>query len=207
MSQNLIQMVESVCDALISQSDYLNELDSVMGDGEHGSNIKKCFSLIKAQLPQWSQQKDSEMLGSIGMKLLSAGGGTATTLMGYALMRLSTHLIDKNMSDEKILSVALQETLIEVQNRSKAQIGDKTLMDALIPGIEAFREAVDAGEPISGCFKKCAEQAELGAEKTKELIAHRGRGLYVGERGIGVPDPGATSISIIAKTICENINQ
>lgn len=200
---NTTQIVQAVCNALIKGQNRLNELDAVMGDGEHGSNIKKCFSAVLDCLPQWEDADESALFNNIGMKLLSSGGGTATTLMGFALVHFSQLAKEQDLENPRVLAGLFAQTLESIQKKSQAKAGDKTLMDAMIPAVKRFTVAAEEGVDLTGCWKQAAAAAVNGTEATKGMIAKRGRGLYVGERGLGTADPGATSVSIILQTISE----
>jgi dihydroxyacetone kinase-like protein len=196
-------VVEKICQNLIARADELNEMDAVLGDGEHGSNIRKCFSLVQGKVVGWAGLDAAGYLKQIGMTLLSAGGGTATTLMGFGAMKLSGIIEGQPLSDPAVIGEALGGMLKSVQERSQAEIGDKTLMDALIPAIGAFRKVESAG--FAEAFKSAAQAALKGALETKKMIAKRGRGFYVGERGLGTADPGATSVAVIFQSIAESL--
>lgn len=207
MSKQLIKIIDQIVDDVTQNTDMLNELDAVMGDGEHGSNIKKCFLAIKGQLPKWESQDDLSLFNSVGTKLLSAGGGTASTLLGFASLKISSlGKKQDNLNAQGIAQIA-KGMLESVAQRSKAQQGDKTLMDALIPAIHALCYCAAEQKSINECFAAASAAADEGVEATKKMIAKRGRGLYVGERGLGVADPGATSISLIFRSISNSLNQ
>lgn len=198
----LLEIIETVAQKIADSESYLNELDAVMGDGEHGSNMKKCFGAVREMLPSWKGQSDIQILKNTGMKLLTAGGGTATTLLGFFVQRLANGAQGKGRLDVKQIADILQTALASVVQKSQAQEGDKTMMDALIPGVCAFAEAAEQECSLKLAMEAAARAAEEGAKATSQMVARRGRGLYVGERGLGTPDPGAVSCAIIFATVC-----
>jgi dihydroxyacetone kinase-like protein len=196
-SKKLIELLRAASIDIINSAEYLNKLDAVMGDGEHGSNMRKCFTAVNNKLESWTELRIHEILNQTGMTLLSSGGGTATTLLGFVFMKAANWAKDLEVLDEQNIALVWKTAFESLKARSKAQLGDKTLLDALEPATIAFCKAVDEGLKLDQAIEKAAEAANLGAENTKQMIAKKGRGLYVGERGINTPDPGATSISII----------
>lgn len=199
----LLQILETVAVEIASKEEYLNELDAVMGDGEHGSNMKKCFTAVKETIPQWECKNTAEILNDSGMKLLTAGGGTATTLIGFFMMKCSVAVKTEAVMDANGIASVLNTALEAIKVKSKAGIGDKTLMDALIPAVEAFAKAAEEGSGVALAADAAAKAAADGVKATEQMVAKRGRGLYVGDRGVGTPDPGATSIGLICAIVSE----
>ena len=203
MRRTQLKVMESV--------DYLNELDAKMGDGEHGSNMRKSFMMVKDKIDRWNSDDRGALLQTIGKTLLSSGGGTATTLFGIFFVYAGVHSAkfkDDWNADSlgEIAGVAFEN----LQRRSTAQLGDKTIVDALAPAITTFRSMACAGQPLSACLEAAAKASEKGAADTVTMIAKKGRGLYMGERGLGTPDPGAVSVSLIVRSwasYCEEIQK
>ncbi|MDO4344346.1 MAG: dihydroxyacetone kinase subunit DhaL [Eubacteriales bacterium] len=203
----LIKMIEAAARKIEANEAYLNELDAVMGDGEHGSNMKKCFEAVREALPAWEGQPEAQILKNAGMKLLTAGGGTATTLLGFFTVKAAGCVQErenlKQNPDTKEIAAILNAALEATQEKSKAQPGDKTMMDAMIPAVKAFDQAAGEGCTVEEALRACAEAAAEGMEATKQMVAKRGRGFYVGERGVGTPDPGAVSVALITSAFSE----
>lgn len=203
MENMVYRCLTEVCEELLAKKEELNELDAVMGDGEHGSNIERTFGQVKQQLPEMEGLTGVQMIDKTGAILLAAGGGTATTLMGFACKKTAILLKNAENLNEKELAEVMKKVQESIKAKSKAEVGDKTLMDAYTPAVEAFAKAAENGSNIEQCFVKAAEAAEQGVEATKDMIAKRGRGYYVGERGLGVCDPGATSVATIFHAIAK----
>lgn len=202
----LLEIIDQTAEKIKGQEVELNELDAVMGDGEHGSNMKKCFQAVQDSLLDWKEKNEKEILNLTGTKLLTAGGGTATTLIGFFLRRVAIALPESGPYEAESIAEALKQALDAVLEKSRAKEGDKTMMDALIPCVQTFNRAVEHGCSIPEAMEQSARAASEGAKATANMIAKKGRGLYVGERGIGTADPGAVSVSLIAESVSHCVN-
>lgn len=203
----IIACLESVCISLLDKKEELNELDAVMGDGEHGSNIERTFGKVLKTIPEMSELDGDAIIDKTGSVLLAAGGGTATTLMGFACKKTAVQMKKQEIKNAGQLAEIMEKTWESILAKSKAEVGDKTLMDAYTPAVEAFGESARNGKTMKHCFEDAAAAAEKGVEATKNMIAKRGRGYYVGERGLGVADPGATSVAVIFRAIANTLNE
>lgn len=203
----VFRCIRQICNNLIAKKDLLNDLDAVMGDGEHGSNIQRSFGMVQDALPQLEGLPAGDMIDKTGSLLLAAGGGTATTLMGFACKKTAVQL--RNISGNAPLDYAqvMKKTWESIQKKSQASVGDKTLMDAYTPAVQAFEQAAQEQKSMTECFLAAGEAAEKGAAETSNMIAKRGRGYYVGERGLGTCDPGAVSVATIFTTIGESLKE
>lgn len=200
---DLRAVMKRAASELEAKEEYLNGLDAVMGDGEHGSNMKKCFGLLRDRLPEWEERNNLELLESAGMCLLTGGGGTATTLLGLFLRSAAKIGKEEPCETTKDLSAILCRALEAVGKKSQAQPGDKTMMDVLIPSVRSFSEAAERGSTLKEAVCAAARASRKGLHATEQMVARRGRGYYVGERGIGVADPGAASLDLIIQTLAE----
>lgn len=203
----LTQIIYEAAEGIVGQETVLNQLDAVMGDGEHGSNMKKCFRAVQESLPGWEGKSQKQILDQTGVKLLTSGGGTATTLLGFFLKKTAGALPESGMYDGAVLASALEQALTAALEKSKAKAGDKTMMDALIPCVRMFSDEIRGGKEVPEAVKNAAQAAREGAEATAAMVAKRGRGLYVGERGVGTRDPGAVSVSLLAETVSRCVNK
>jgi len=175
----------------------LDELDALVGDGEHGSNISRAFLKVSAKADSLAPLSVKDALHQIGMILLSAGGGAAASLFAVGLLEGSKVLPqEESISDDSLVSF-FERALESIKARGKAERGDKTLVDALEPAVTELRKEVSQGISLAGALKSAAAKALEGAELTKDMLGHRGRAFYSKERALGVADPGATSIAII----------
>jgi dihydroxyacetone kinase-like protein len=171
---------------------HLTKLDSEIGDGDHGNNMHRGFQAALERLDGADASTPADVLKAVSMALISKVGGAAGPLYGTAFLRASTALAGKEEVSAGDAAGALEAALGGVKQRGKAEVGDKTIIDALEPAVEAAKEAAGEGS-VPGVFRAAAEAAKEGAESTVPLTARRGRASYLGARAEGHQDPGATS--------------
>jgi len=177
---------------------YLTKLDSEIGDGDHGNNMHRGFQAALERLDGADPSSPADVLKAVSMALVSKVGGAAGPLYGTAFLRASSALSDKDELSAQDAAVALEAALGGIKQRGKAEVGDKTIVDALEPAAEAAREAASGGEAgVAEVFRAAAEAAREGAESTVPLTARRGRASYLGARAQGHQDPGATSTYLL----------
>src|SRR5215212_265530 len=170
----------------------LTKLDSEIGDGDHGTNMHRGLQAALERLDGADPDSPADALKAVSMALISKVGGAAGPLYGTAFLRASTALQDKDEVSAEDAATALEAALGGVKQRGKAQVGDKTIVDALEPAAEAAKDAAGGGS-VAEVFRAAAEAAKEGAESTVPLTASRGRASYLGPRAAGHQDPGATS--------------
>ena len=191
-----------VAESVKAQRDYLTQLDAAIGDGDHGVNMDRGFDAVgKALAGQDASVSPGKLLTLAGKTLVSTVGGASGPLWGTALRRAGRALGDGDEFDGQDLLRALRAALDGVVELGAAQPGDKTMVDALGPAIDALSEALDAGEPLERALAAATTAAEAGARATVPLQARKGRASYLGERSIGHQDPGATSAVLIVAAL------
>ena len=171
---------------------YLTKLDSEIGDGDHGTNMHRGFQAALERLDGSESSSPADALKAVSMALISKVGGAAGPLYGTAFLRASSSLQGKDELSAEDAAQALEAALEGVKQRGKAEVGDKTIVDALEPAAEAAHEAAGGGS-VAEVFRAAADAAKEGAESTIPLTARRGRASYLGPRSAGHQDPGATS--------------
>src|SRR5688572_13384571 len=177
---------------------YLTKLDSEIGDGDHGNNMHRGLQAALERLDGAEPSTSADVLKIVSMALVSKVGGAAGPLYGTAFLRASTALSDKEEVSAEDAASALEAALGGIKQRGKAEVGDKTIVDALEPAVEAAKEAASgAGGSVTGVFRAAAEAAKAGAESTVPLTARKGRASYLGARAQGHQDPGATSTYLL----------
>ena len=191
-TQDTINVVKEMAAAMEEHRRYLTKLDSEIGDGDHGTNMHRGFQAALERLDGADPGSPADALKAVSMALISKVGGAAGPLYGTAFLRASTALQGKDEVSAEDAAEALEAALGGIKQRGKAEVGDKTIVDALEPAVEAARDAAGEGS-VAGVFRAAAEAAEGGAESTVELTAKRGRASYLGARAAGHQDPGATS--------------
>jgi dihydroxyacetone kinase-like protein len=181
-----------------AQSDYLTQLDAAIGDGDHGTNMRRGFDAVgKALAGQGDGVPPGRLLIIAGKTLVSTVGGASGPLWGSALRRAGRALGDAETFDGAQLALALDAAIEAVVDLGAASPGDKTMIDALVPAAQALRAALDSDLPLEAALEAAAGAAQAGAEATTPMQARKGRASYLGERSIGHQDPGATSAVII----------
>jgi dihydroxyacetone kinase-like protein len=183
--------------------DYLIQLNSVIGDSDHGANMDRGFRAVIARMPEISHQDIGTIFRTVGMTLQSRIGGAAGPLYGAFFLqagRKAAGKIELNLDD---WCTALEAALDGVVMRGKAEPGDKTMVDALFPAVDALKQAVEENLPLRQALIQSVEAAKMGMEQTTQLVAHKGRARYLGELSVGYQDPGATSMFLILKAAAD----
>ena len=194
--------MDEACAAVVAEADRLTELDSAIGDGDHGNNLKRGFrAVVEALATGGDDLAPGRRLILAGKTLVSKVGGASGPLWGTALRRAGRSLGDAEALDGPALADALDAALAGIVELGAAQVGDKTMVDALTPATQALRAAVEAGQPLADALAAAAEAAAEGARSTVPLQARKGRASYLGERSIGHEDPGAASTVLIISAL------
>jgi phosphoenolpyruvate---glycerone phosphotransferase subunit DhaL len=196
---------------LHDQAATLTKLDQAIGDGDHGTNMDRGFSAIVALLDDGPPEGDGDLavagarLRTAGRTLISTVGGAAGPLYGTALMRAGGAIaaLPEGATASAALVAGLEAAIGGIQGLGKGVAGEKTMLDALIPAVEAGREASDAGGDSNAVVASMADAAEAGAAATIPLLATKGRASYLGERSIGHQDPGATSAALLLRALSD----
>jgi dihydroxyacetone kinase-like protein len=187
---------------------YLSEIDGAIGDGDHGINMNKGFTICKDRLID-KQIDLSTALNILGEVLLNEIGGAMGPLYGMFFFGMSNACNSKKQIDSIVFKDMLEAAVSELSeiDLSKAKIGDKTMMDTLIPAVEAYKTTINHGKSFIEALEEMKIAAEKGKESTKELIAKVGRASRLGERSRGFLDVGAVSSWLIVKSMADSITQ
>ena len=197
-----------VAESVKDQRDYLTQLDAAIGDGDHGVNMDRGFDAVgKALAAQSDSLTPGKLLTVAGKTLVSTVGGASGPLWGTAFRRAGRALGDREELDGLELVGALQAALDGVVELGAAQPGDKTMVDALGPAVDALAASLDTGEPLDTALAAASEAAEAGARATVPLQARKGRASYLGERSIGHQDPGATTAALVMAALHQAVEQ
>jgi len=201
---DVVTCLSKMIDVLHENKEYLTELDSAIGDADHGINMDRGFQAIAKKLPELGNMTDiGAILKACGMTLITTVGGASGPLYGTAFLQAGTALAGKQKLEPADLFVAGEAALKGVLMRGKANLGDKTMVDALTPAMTALKEAIEAGANAAEALEKASEAAESGMKGTIPVQARKGRASYLGERSIGHQDPGATSSFLLIRTMAE----
>ena len=183
---------------IAEQRDYLVDLDRAIGDGDHGENMDRGFKAAVEALGQAEPASVAEVLKTVAKTLMSTVGGAAGPLYGTAFLRASKAAGDGDLDGAGVAAV-IAGALDGIQARGKATTGEKTMVDAWTPALDAARAAAESGADAVATLQAAATAAEAGAAATEPLRATKGRASYLGERSIGHLDPGAVSTSLILR--------
>ena len=190
--------IELAAADVAEQRDYLVDLDRAIGDGDHGENMDRGFKAAVEALGQAEPASVAEVLKTVAKTLMSTVGGAAGPLYGTAFLRASKAAGDGELDGAGVAAV-IAGALDGIQARGKATTGEKTMVDAWTPALEAARAAAESGSDPAAVLEAAATAAESGAAATEPMRATKGRASYLGERSIGHLDPGAVSTSLILR--------
>jgi phosphoenolpyruvate---glycerone phosphotransferase subunit DhaL len=193
--------LRDAAEVIASHRDELVSLDRAIGDGDHGENLKRGFTAIVSKLDSSTPDTPGAVLKLAASTLISTVGGAAGPLYGTAFLRAATAVGDAAELDAQAVTAALRAALGGVVARGKAELGDKTMVDALDP---AVRAAGEAGGELAGLLAAAADAADAGAESTVPLVARKGRASYLGERSAGHLDPGARSTALLLRSFAKS---
>ncbi len=196
-TDDVVRTVKRMSDIIIANEVYFCELDSVAGDGDFGMSLAKGFKQILKDWEDLSKDNIGSFLKDCGMVITEYCGGASGPIWGTAFRSAGKFAKGRESITSNEISELLQAAVEGVQKRGGAKLGDKTLLDALIPAVEAMSISSEAGDSIDQILIKGAKAAADGAEKTKEIVALKGRASYLGERSLNHPDAGAMGISVI----------
>ena len=194
-TEQLIKMITEMSAVIQQNKDFLTELDMPIGDSDHGINLARGFQAVEAKLPTLAGKDVGTILKTVGMTLVSTVGGASGPLYGTAFMKAGAKMAGKMEVGMDDLIVMLHEAVEGIKMRGKSTVGEQTMLDAMVPALEALQ--------ATGSLADALAAAEAGVEKTKDMIATKGRASYLGERSIGHQDPGATSFTLLLGVITE----
>ena len=181
----------------------LTELDSVIGDADHGANMARGMAAVGAKLDAETAADIAELFKSVGMTLVTSVGGASGPLYGTFFLRFGMAAGPVRSLDAAALGAALRAGLGGIVARGKAELGDKTMVDAMAPAVDAWDETVAAGASATEASAAALIAAEAGRDATFPLVARKGRASYLGERSAGHLDPGATSTALLFRALAE----
>jgi phosphoenolpyruvate---glycerone phosphotransferase subunit DhaL len=184
---------------------YLTKLDGAIGDGDHGTNMDRGMKKVIERMEGGSGDDIGASLKAVGMALVSSVGGAAGPLYGTLFLQMGQATAGRTELDLAGFTEALEAGVEGVRKRGKAEPGDKTMIDALLPAIDALRAAAADGAGEADALERAAEAAREGMEATVPMVARKGRASYLGERSAGHQDPGATSSHLLLKSAAEAV--
>jgi len=205
--EQIVRWLEATAAVLQENKDYLTQLDSAIGDADHGTNMDRGFKKVAEKLPTVADKDIGNILKTVGMTLISSVGGASGPLYGTFYMRGGMAADAKEELSSDDLAALIQSAVEGVQQRGRAQPGDKTMIDALLPAVQALKSAVAEGKSAVEALAESVAAAEQGMKDTIPLQARKGRASYLGERSIGHQDPGATSSYLILNALLATLRE
>jgi dihydroxyacetone kinase-like protein len=202
-NDDVMRWLERTADVLHENRTYLTDLDSAIGDADHGINMDRGFSAVRDRFPTMATMDISTRLRTVGSTLVSTVGGAGGPLYGTAYLRAAGVVAGKQELSSADVVAMLEAFLGGIVARGKAQPGEKTMVDALTPALASARQALDEGATLAQITSRAAAAAEEGMKATIPMLATKGRASYLGERSIGHQDPGATSSWLILRSLAE----
>jgi len=200
-----LRWLQRIADVLHENAQYLTQLDSAIGDADHGANMDRGFKAVSDKFPTMVAMDISTQLKTVGMTLVSTVGRASGPLYGTAFLRAGTAVAGKEELEAGDLVTMLDAFLGGIVVRGKAQPGEKTMVDALTPALASAKQALAEGVTVKELALRATQAAEEGMKATIPLLATKGRASYLGERSIGHQDPGATSSWLILRSLAETV--
>ena len=205
-SEDIIKMIHGAVEKIKANYQQLSKLDSVVGDGDHGSSMLRVANTIAETIDNENDGIIKSLLEKIGWAVMGVDGGSTGPLIGSLFSGMAEALGDSDTIDNIVLASMFSEALRKVQTLTKARPGDKTMIDALVPAVEKLCQAIEQGETAPAALQQAVNAAQNGAESTRKMQARFGRAKNLGERTIGHIDPGAMSIAYIFEGFASGIN-
>ena len=205
-SANGSEIVGDLVQVIVDNRAYLSEVDGAIGDGDHGINMAKGFSICGRSL-EGQQRSLAEAFDVLSDALMEGIGGSMGPLYGSLFMGMADEIRDLDEIDATAFGRMLREGLVSLQDVSDANVGDKCLLDTLVPAVEAFESAVADGDSFQQALNRMTAAAEQGKESTRDMVAKIGRASRLGERSRGVLDAGATSCYLLLRQLAQSVTR
>lgn len=202
-TENVLQWLQRYARAIHENNQYLTQLDSAIGDADHGANMDRGFKAVSAKLAGMESSDIGTILKTVGSTLVSTVGGASGPLYGTAFLRAGLVTSGKHELETADVISMLEAATEGIRARGKAHEGEKTMLDALYPAIAAGKQAQAENATLPAVLHRMADAAEEGMKKTIPMLATKGRASYLGERSVGHQDPGATSSWLLLKSLAE----
>jgi len=199
------QMLICAAEKIRANHEQLSKLDSAIGDGDHGMTMVRAMEAVEKVCAGRDSEDIKSILHTIGWNVMCIDGGSTGLLLGSFLMGMSEGAADKEELDCEAVAQMFEGGLEALRKQTRAQTGDKTMLDALVPAVESLRRSARASVDVAEMMRMAAESAAQGAESTGAMRARFGRAKNLGDRSIGHLDPGAASISYIFQGFAEGL--
>ena len=200
---DIVRWIRAFAAQVEANKEQLTQLDAAVGDGDHGINMQRGMAAVLGKVDGAEEQDIGALLKTVGMTLVSTVGGAGGPLYGTLFLQMGTAVSGKEELGPDDWAAALDAGVAGVQARGKAEPGDKTMIDALIPGRDALKTALAEGASFEDALERSADAAGQGMQDTIPLVARKGRASYLGERSAGHQDPGATSSHLLLEAAAD----
>ncbi|MFN8442314.1 MAG: dihydroxyacetone kinase subunit DhaL [Caldilineaceae bacterium] len=201
----IINWISTYAQVIRDNKEMLTQLDAEIGDADHGVSMERGFQAVLQKLPTVADQDVGAIFKNVGMTLVSTVGGASGPLYGTLFMQMSMSAAGKQELSLDDFATAFETGVKGVMMRGKANLGEKTMIDSLLPAVDVLKAAASQNGSISVAIHDAERAAYKGMLDTVPLIARKGRASYLGERAIGHQDPGATSSYLLIKTASETL--
>ena len=198
-------VIKTMATTIVDNADYFAQLDSIVGDGDFGYSLRNGFEVVQADYDSWDKPTAGAVLKKIGLTISGKVGGVSGPIWGTAFLRAGVSAGDKaELTPDDVIAL-LRAAIGGIKQRGESDLGDKTLLDALVPAVDSleasFADPATATDHGVAALQRAADVAVKAAEDTAPMIAKRGRAAYTGERSIGSVDAGATAVGVIFQAI------
>jgi dihydroxyacetone kinase-like protein len=201
--QDVVRWVDALQQVFAENREMLTNLDLAVGDGDYGDSMDRGFTAAQAELSAHPPPDLRSAFTSVSTVLIRTMGGSAGPLLGTFFLRAGAACAGKSELAPADVVALFQAGVEGLQQRGKAEPGDKTMLDALLPAVDAMRSALEAGSGLAEILERGTAAAEAGARATSSMQARKGRASYLGERSVGHPDPGAISVHMLLKAAAD----
>jgi phosphoenolpyruvate---glycerone phosphotransferase subunit DhaL len=197
------RVVRVVAETVVANETYFGELDAVVGDGDFGYSMARGFERVVADWDTFDRTDITAFLRKVAVVITSRVGGTSGPIWGTGFLRAATGAGGADTIDAAQIVTMLRAAVDGIQARGGAEVGDKTLLDSLVPAIDTLEAQLVAGASAPDVVRAIAVSARSAAEATRPMLAKRGRAAYTGERSIGTLDAGAVAVAVILEALAE----
>jgi phosphoenolpyruvate---glycerone phosphotransferase subunit DhaL len=202
-TQDVLRWLSALQKVFAENRQHLTDLDSAIGDGDFGISLDRGFTAVQADLSAHPPADLRAVFQNVATVLIKTMCGSAGPLLGTFFLRAGATSADKSELAPADVVALFQAGVEGIQQRGKAALGDKTMLDALLPAVDAMRGALEAGSDLTEILERGAAAAEAGMRATISMSARKGRASYLGERSVGHPDPGATAAQMLLKAAAD----
>ncbi len=197
-------VVKVIAETVVANEKYFGDLDAVVGDGDFGYSMARGYEIVLSDWDQLDRTDIATFLKKVAIVITSRIGGTSGPIWGTGFLRAGTTAAGANSLEPQQIVAMLRAAIDGIKARGGAEVGDKTLLDALVPATDAIEEQAEAGASAADALQAAATAARSAAEGTKQMLAKKGRAAYTGERSIGALDAGAVAVAVLLEALADD---